>query len=510
MSNYMNKPKNRYLLIALFIVVTGAIAGWWLAGHGLPTWRGMAMDEHRHEMVEATDAAGDSYWTCPMHPQVRRDNPGNCPVCGMKLLQREDHPAAPTMAEGEVLYWYDPMKPEVQFDKPGKSPFMDMQLVPKFSSDPGTGYASAAADAAGVVSIDPRMAQNLGMRTAAVERGRFWQYVEAVGSVAIDERRVQAIESRTAGWIERLAVSALGDPVRRGAVVAEIYSPALYAAQQELLLATKMADASLIDASRERLRGLGAGPAQIAGVERSGTAQRRSVVASPLEGVVTEIHVRDGAQVTAGMPLVHVADLSQVWILVDVPEAQAGWIAEGRPAEARLTALPGEVFEGRVDYLYPQLDGATRSLRLRLSFANPELKLRPGMYASVTLFGGPRNDVLLIPSEALIETGRRNTVIVQEQEGRYRPVAVEVGDQRDGRTVVLSGLEEGQLVVTSGQFLIDSEASLQGAYNRMETTPDRKERAGDPPAGRMRQLGQEGHSPSVYGDSASGRSGDNQ
>lgn len=441
------KTKTRSWIIAgTLITLAFGAGGWWWAASTKP---------HRHQLVKTTDEQGQAYYTCPMHPEVRQDQPGNCPICGMKLVRREEPPAAQATAanaDREVLYWYDPMKPEVHFDAPGKSPFMDMPLVPRYAQARGV-------EGTTIVRIDPAMAQNLGMRTAAVKTGSFWQRVDAVGSVAVDERRIVTVESRAAGWIERLDVRAEGDPVRKGQRIAALYSPQLYAAMQELQLAQDSEDARLIDAARQRLRLLGGTPG----------SDRASLVHAPQSGVVIDLAVREGAQVTPGTPLMKLADLSKVWVIVEVPEAQAAWVREGRPARARLRALPGQVLEGSVDYVYPLLDAATRTLRLRLVFDNPDGALRPGMFADVTVFGGARHEVLLAPSEAVIRTGRRNVVIVAEDAGRYRPVEVELGPERNGEIVILSGLEAGQEVVVSGQFLIDSEASLRGAYSRMSS-----------------------------------------
>lgn len=446
---------NRKSLIVISAVVLAAGAGGW--------WYAQSMAPHRHELTQMTDEQGKAYWTCPMHPQVRQDHPGSCPICGMKLTKREDHPASPENGgampeERKPLYWYDPMKPEQHFDKPGKSPFMDMDLVPKYAE------GGASADGGTVVSIDPRMAQNLGMRTAEVKTGSFWQRVDAVGSVVMDENRIVTVEARAAGWLERLDVRAVGDTVQRGQVVAGIYSPDLLAAQEELALAQKLGDATLIDAARTRLSLLGVGSGGKSG------PQRRVAITAPQTGVVTELLVRQGGQVTPGMPLMKLADLSKVWVMVEVPEVQAAWVAAGKPAEARFKGLPGKIFKGKVDYVYPLLDTQTRTLRARLAFDNADGALKPGMYAEVTVFGGERSDVTLVPSEAVIRTGSRNVVLVAEGEGRYRPVEVTLGSERGEEIVILGGLESGQQVVVSGQFLIDSEASLLGAYNRMDSS----------------------------------------
>ena len=436
--------KTRSILAVVGVVALFGAGGWWLAQSDAP---------HKHQLEKRMSAKGKTYYSCSMHPQVRQDEPGSCPICGMKLTQRTEAPAGDmerTAGAKQPMYWYDPMRPDQHFDKPGKSPFMDMQLVPKYADE------SAGAASATVVEIDPRMAQNLGLRIAPAKTGTFWQRVDAVGSVALDERRIVTVESRAAGWIEKLDVRAEGDVVKQGQRLAALYSPELFAARQELKLAEASGDAALVKASQQRLRLLGGGAG----------ASSQSGVFAPASGFVMELMAREGAQIAPGMPLMKLADLSQVWLLVEIPEVQAGWIKEGRSAEARLKSLPGKVFEGRVDYLYPQLDTMTRTLKARLVFDNAEGALRPGMFADVTLFGGAQRDVLLVPTEAVIRTGTRTVVMVAEGEGRYRPAHVEAGPERDGETVILSGLEAGQNVVVSGQFLIDSEASLLGAYQR--------------------------------------------
>lgn len=381
--------------------------------------------------------------------------------------EAHEHAAeSPPPAEGEggepkVLYYYDPMRPDVHFDAPGKSPFMDMDLVPKYAGESG-------ADGGVVVEIDPRMAQNLGIRSEPVTRGTFSHSFDAVGAVEADERLIYAVESRAEGWVERLNVRAVGDRVQRGQVVAGVYSPELYSAQEELALAAKSGDADLIAASRQRLLLLGASEGQIQQVAESGKAQRQTRIVAPNNGVVTELNVREGQKVMPGMPIIRLADLSRVWITVEVPESLASSLRQGGKAEARLAALPGRSFEGVLDYVYPELDAATRTVRARLVFQNRDAALKPGMYANVAVLGGTRQDALLVPTEAVIRTGKRTVVIVAEAEGRFRPVEVTLGPEHEGTIVILEGLEAGQQVVTSGQFLLDSEASLRGAYRRLE------------------------------------------
>jgi membrane fusion protein, copper/silver efflux system len=392
--------------------------------------------------------------------------------------QRPPAPAAPAAASGDaltaparapaqrkVLYWYDPMVPQQKFDKPGKSPFMDMDLVPKYPDD-GEGGA-------GTVAIDPRVAQNLGVRTAAVESGTFWRRVDAVGTVQADEHRIVTVQARAPGWVETLKVRAVNDRVTRGQLLAELYSPEILAAEEEylLLLATDSGnggDQALRAAARERLVLLGVSAHDIEELERTRKANPRVRLFAPGSGIVSELGVREGGQVGPGTSMFTLLDLSSVWIHAQVPEEQLGWIAAGQPIEARLRALPERVFEGRVDYIYPEVDEATRTVRVRSVLANKRLQLKPGMVAEVSIFGGAKREVLLVPSEAVIYTGTRNVVVVAEGNGNYRAVDVKPGMEANGKTEILSGLAAGEEVVVSGQFLIDSEASLTSALTRLE------------------------------------------
>lgn len=367
---------------------------------------------------------------------------------------------APPAASGErkVLYWYDPMVPDQQFDKPGKSPFMDMDLVPKYADEAGS---------AGV-AIDPRTVQNLGVRTAVAERGRLWRRIDTVGYVRNDENRVAVLQARSEGWIERLHVRALNETVRAGQLIAEVYSPTLYAAQEEYLLALRQnEDATWRQAARQKLSFLGLNEAQIARLEKDGKAQRRVAYYAPIAGVVTELPAKEGAAISAGMPMLMVTDLSRVWVTAEVVEDQGAWVVPGKSVEVKVASLPGEVFEGKVDYVYPAVNRETRTHSLRIVLANPGLRLKPGMYANVTVFGGKGEEAVLVPSEAVIQTGQRALVLVAQGEGRYAPVAVKTGMESEGKTAILAGLSGGEQVVTSGQFLIESEANLRGALARL-------------------------------------------
>jgi Cu(I)/Ag(I) efflux system membrane fusion protein len=397
-------------------------------------------------------------------------------ILGVGLLKHRhtEKPQVGACGETAPAYWYDPMAPQQRFDKPGKSPFMDMQLVPKCAATAGApaGNAASAGAApdgapAGSIAIDPRVVQNLGVRLAAVERSDFSRAVDTVGVVAVDEHRIEAIEVRQPGWVEELDVRAVGDPVRRGQRLAGVYAPDLLATQQELLIARNSGDPQLIEAARHRLALFGLSAAQIAHVEKTGQAERRVDYFAPFDGYVMDLGARQGAAVAPGTVLFQLAALDSVWINAEVPETQAAWIKTGDPATAELSALPGEHFQGQIDYLYPELMPATRTLKVRVVVKNFKQRLRPGMFAAVHLRGTTQNQVLTIPTEAVIKTGTRSIVIVADNGTHFRPALVRVGAEHGGRSEILEGLSAGQNVVASGQFLIDSEASLRGAFENL-------------------------------------------
>ena len=396
-------------------------------------------------------------------------------VLGVSLLKHghTENPKVGACGDGAPAYWYDPMVPQQRFDQPGKSPFMDMQLVPKCGATAGAPSSSAAPDAAsagapaGSIAIDSRVVQNLGIRLGAVERGSFARVVDTVGVVAVDEHRIEAIEVRQPGWVEALNVRAVGDSVRRGQRLAGVYSPDLLATQQELLIARNSGDPQLIEAARHRLALFGLSAAQIAHIEKTGQAERRVDYFAPFDGYVMDLGARQGAAVTPGTVLFQLAALDSIWINAEVPETQAAWIKTGDPATAELPALPGDHFTGQIDYVYPELMPTTRTLKVRVVVNNLRLRLRPGMFATVHLRGATQDQMLTVPTEAVIKTGTRSLVIVAEDDTHFRPSLVRVGAEHGGRSEILEGLSAGQNVVASGQFLIDSEASLRGAFENL-------------------------------------------
>lgn len=368
-------------------------------------------------------------------------------------------------AEKKVLYWHDPMVPGQKFDKPGKSPFMDMQLVPV--------YAGEAGDE-GKVVISPRVQQNLGIRTAEVGTANLARAVEAVGSVAYNERDVALVQARSNGFVERLHVRAPLDPVKKGQPLVELYVPDWVAAQEEYLSVKGMdgkgADA-FVDGARQRMRLVGMNDAQVRQVESSGKVHARMTLTAPVSGVVAELSVREGMTVMSGAPLFRINGLATVWVNAQVPENAAALVRPGSMVEARTPSLPGTVFKGKVSALLPEVDPATRTLKARVELANPGNRLVPGMFANISFTPQAQDKVLTVPTEAVIQTGKRSVVMLAQGEGKFMPVDVEIGAEANGQTEIKKGLEKGQKVVVSGQFLIDSEASLKGATMRMGEMP---------------------------------------
>lgn len=363
-----------------------------------------------------------------------------------------------------VLYWYDPMVPAQKFDKPGKSPFMDMMLEPKYAEADGQD---------GGISISSQTLQNLGIRLAKVEQRSFGDQFSTVGRIEPDERRFYTVQPRIPGFVEKLMVRAVGDPVSKGQKIAEIYAPELLSAQQEYLTLLNYEGISVTDglaqAARSRLKLLGMTEGEINAIARSGLPTQRFGVYAPASGIVTALGAREGGQLMAGASLIEIADFSTVWLIAEVPERDVMQLKIGTPAEVTLQSLSGELFEGKVNYLYPVMDEATRTVRVRIELANRDGLLRAGMYGNVML-AGVRRDAMSVPSESIIETGTRKVVITRQDQG-FLPVEIETGQESDGYTEILKGLESGEEVVASGQFLIDSEASLSGVLARLAQQP---------------------------------------
>ena len=361
-------------------------------------------------------------------------------------------------AEKKVLYWVAPMDPNFKRDKPGKSP-MGMDLVPV--------YENAAADGDSV-TISAAVENNLGVRTEQARTRPLWRRIEATGYVGFDETRISHINTRVPGWIVSLRVDAEGERVLKGDLLFEFYSPELVNAQKEYLQALQRGGSRLLSGAGEKLRALGMIPSEIKALAKRGTASERIKIIAPQDGVVTSLSVREGMYIQPNSTIMSLADLSSVWLLAEVFESQADWVAAGQAAEARLDYLPDTEFSGQVEYVYPVLDPVTRTLKVRLRFDNPSERLKPNMYARVSIYGRLRPNALSIPREALIPAPGRDRVVVSVGEGKFHIHEVMTGLESGDYVEILAGISEGDAVVTSAQFLIDSEASIAGSIKRLE------------------------------------------
>lgn len=361
----------------------------------------------------------------------------------------------------KVLYWHDPMVPGPRFDKPGKSPFMDMQLVPVYAdSDPSESG----------VKVSPTVQQNLGIRIAAVRRAEASSSFDAIGSVQFDERLNVAVQTRVAGYVERLAVRAPMERVRKGQALATIFAPEWLGPQNELLALQRAGVApDLIAAARERMRAMSIPTELIRQSESTGTAQARFTLSAPTDGVVAELGVREGVAVTPGMTLFRIAGLDKVWAVADVPEAQALRLTRGQKVTAVLQADASQTFDGELKEILPEVSSNTRTLKARFEVDNRQGKLTPGMLLRLRV-AGPTSSRLVVPAEAVIRTGKRAVVIVRKDGGTFEPRDVTLGMDLGDDIEIVQGLNDGDQVVASGQFLIDSEARLRSVLGSMSVS----------------------------------------
>jgi len=397
-----------------------------------------AMDD---SVIEHARKHADATYVCPMHPQIVRNEPTSCPICGMDLELQE-------VESGE----------EGDFGPP-------------------------------IVTIRPETLQNMGVRTAPVERGVLRKHIETIGFIAYDEDRISHVHSRAAGWVEDLMVRAEGEVVVQGQPLLEFYSPEILNAQEDYLLALagltsgERRGRDMINAAQRRLRLLDVPQPVVDSIAKTRRVQETVPVLAPSTGVITKLGLREGMYIKPEMELFAISDVSTVWVQVDVFEHQLEWVQPGHPAEIRVAALPGRTWQGEVDYIYPELHPQTRTLRVRLRFPNPDGLLKPNMFAQATIHSGPKPGTLHIPREALIVSGGGERVVRALGDGRFQPAEVVTGMRTGEYIEILEGLEEGDRVVMSGQFLIDSESNLQASFRRMQ--PPAAEASTEPSAGHM-------------------------
>lgn len=375
--------------------------------------------------------------------------------------------------ERKVLYWYDPMNPGPHFDKPGKSPFMDMQLVPR--------YADETAHSGDGIRIDSRVAQNLGVRVAVVEQGTMKSSLEAVGTIAFNQREVSIIQSRTNGFVSRVYAHAPGDVVKRDEALADIVVPEWAGAQGEYLALLQSHDQELIDAARSRLRLLGMPAELIASIDQSHQVSTTVIIRAPRGGMIESLDIRDGMTVNVGAPLATIYGLQTMWLDVALPESQSAVVSTGDSVAAQAIAYPQVVLKGKVAAILPETNVDTHTLKVRVELDNTSGKLRPGMFARVRFAQASDEPVFSVPTEAIIRSGTRNIVFRLNEDGGYEPVEVKIGAEANGRTEIISGVTAAQRVVVSGQFLIDSEANLNGVLSRMKSPGDDAAKQGSSP-----------------------------
>ena len=417
----------------------------------------------------------DPTYVCPMHPQIIKDGPGNCPICGMDLVAKEVEPLEPSESFAEALdddpeehlkkhrdpTYVCPMHPQIVKDGPGSCPICGMDLVLK--------RVEPQEEQAPVVKITHAVIQNMGVRTEPVKRDTFLKTIQTVGRVDYDETRLVHVHPRSEGWLEKLMVRAVGDPVRRGQLLGQLYSPEILAAQVDFIIALNQSSGvKSIEKARNRLRLLGLSEKTINAIQKSKETRNTIPIFAPAKGIMSQLQAREGMYIKPEMEIFTIVDPSRMWVMVDVFEYQIEWLRQGLATEITVPAYPGKKWQGNVDYIYPDLDPVSRTLRVRLAFDNPEGLLKANMFAEVVIHGGAKQDALLIPASALIETGKRTSVVKALGGGRFQSVDVVTGPARSAQVEILSGLEEGDEIVVSGQFLIDSESSLQASFLRME------------------------------------------
>ena len=442
---------------------------------------------------------------CPMHPEVTSHEPGRCPKCNMFLIAKEEEEEATASSQAHAehqlsqeeganestattpadkvfsqakpatlndtsgIKYVCPMHAHIISDVPGTCPICGMNLEKVETGNTSQNEMT--------IEVSGAMQQALALKVAKVERDSLQKFVQTVGQIDYDESQINHLHARVTGWIEKLAIKSVGDKITKGQLLYEVYSPDLINAQDDFLLAQDTLKSSgnseryqdLVRKASLRLELLGFNQAQIKALATSRKTQYRVSFFATQDGVVKALNVRDGMYIQPQTEIMSLVDLDKVWVIADVFENEQNWLAVGQQAEVAVPAMNIKGIKGKIDYIYPELDPITRSLRVRVVLDNPNTHLRPNTLAKVSLFGGADQDVLLIPQEALIQTGKQNRVIVKASDNSFSAKAVTVGMLSQGRAEITSGLDEGERVVISGQFLLDSEASLKGSLMRLSS-----------------------------------------
>ncbi len=470
----MSEKKSNWTIIIVLIIAAlgiGLIGGLWI-GKKSPGEENEAANQQ---------ASAKQLYSCGMHPQIIQEGPGNCPICGMKLTPVKgtsvSAEAKPT-GERKIKYWKSSMDPTYVSDKPGKDQ-MGMDLVPVYEDQVQQG----------AISIDPSTVQNMGVRTAMVEEKELSRTIRTVGTIDYNEELLYSVNTKISGWIEKLYVENTGDPVIKGQPLLEIYAPELVSTQQEYLTAlknfqqlkdspypeTRNGAEELLLSTKQRLLYWDISEEQIDNLEKSGEVKKTMTLYSPATGIVTEKNVTAGASVDMGSELYKIADLSTVWIQAQIYEYELPYIKMGQTARIELSYFPGEMFEGKISYIYPYINEMTRDIKVRIELPNPDLAFKPQMYANVTIASDLPGKRLVIPEEAVIHTGKRDIVFVDAGGGKYSPREVITGVSGEGNVVeIKQGLMPDEMVVVSAQFMLDSESKTQEAIQKMLKNRDRE------------------------------------
>ena len=431
---------------------------------------------------KAPSSGEKTLYTCSMHPQVVQDHPGNCPICGMKLVPIRKQSSSASSKEGaarKIKYYKSTMMLGEISQTPRKDS-MGMDMVPVYEGE----------DESQTITVDPVTVQKMGVRTEPVTKGPLHRVIRTVGSIDYNETALADVTTKFKGWIENLYVDSTGKQVHKGEPLFDIYSPELYSAQNEYVLAMNRSGADgLRSSARQKLRLFDISEDQITELEKTKQPQRTLRVNAPIDGIVVEKMAVKGQMVDAGMKLYRLADLSIVWVQSQIYEQDLALLKLGQEAEVSLSYLPDRKFRGRITYIYPTVDEKTRTARVRMEFHNPGFFLKPGMFATVEIHAELEPEALLVPDTAVLRSGDKNTVFVALENGKFDPRAVTLGPRsEDNQIQVLSGLNEGERVVTSGQFMLDSESQLREAIQKMlnpntSPSPTPHEHAGPAQAG---------------------------
>lgn len=436
-----------------------------------------ASARNHESAVEHASKHADVRYICPMHPKIVKNQAGNCPICGMNLVKKETPNINKESAVAHSKKHLDsnyvcPMHPQIAKSKAGSCPICGMHLIKKKIEHKSKSEKYPS------VKLTADIVQKLGVRTSRVKKSQLTKKIKTVGYVSYNERRLKEVSVGTGGWVENLSARRNGLIVTKGQLLLELYSPEFLKVQKEFIAAQKKDKSGTLRkygerqesvGPRDRLRYMGVPESMMNKIARKGKPKHRLPIYAPMQGQIVEHYIHKHMYVEEDITMLTIADMSTVWVEANVYEHQLDGLKRGLMADIEVKALPGKKFQGQISYIYPELDPQTRTLKVRLLVPNPESLLLPNMFAEVRILTEPKKNVLTLPAEAVIVTGERESVILSLGKGKYKPVDVTTGLVSEGRVEILSGLNKGARVVTSGQFLIDSEANLQASFNRLNS-----------------------------------------